>query len=293
MKITNKHNLPQTIVNVLHRPTYSKGKAHISATELINSPQIVQLKRMHWESLEQDASEMVWSLFGSAVHNILEHGRDIHHVVEQRLHAECSGWSISGAIDLQEVEEDGIIISDYKVTSSYAVMNEKEDWHKQLNIYAWLVETVKKQNVKKLQIVAIVRDWAAREAKVKPEYPQAPVVVIDIPLWPFDQRQEFIEDRISMHADAHYMQVMDDKLPECSPSDMWERPTMYAIKKEGGVKAKKVFTTKEEAEAALTAGHFIEVRSGERIRCANYCQVSGFCDQYQEYLRTQNVDAQV
>ena len=142
--------MPQTIVNVLHRPTYSKGKSHISATELINSPRIVQLKRLHWDSLEQDASEMVWSLFGSAVHNVLEHGRDVHHVVEQRLHAECAGWSISGAIDLQEVEEDGIIISDYKVTSAYSVMNEKEDWHKQLNIYAWLVETVKKQNVKKL-----------------------------------------------------------------------------------------------------------------------------------------------
>lgn len=290
MKITNKHNLPQTIVNVLERPTYSKGKAQISATEMLNSPRIVQLKHKHWESLEQDASEMVWSLFGSAVHGVLEHGRDIHHVVEQRMYAEVKGWTISGAVDLQEVEEDGIIISDYKVTSAWSVMNEKEDWHRQLNIYAWLVETTKKQHVKKLQIVAIIRDWAAREAKIKPEYPQAPVVIVDIPLWPMETRQEFIEDRLSMHADAYYMQVMDDKLPECSPSDMWERPTMYAIKKEGGVKAKKVFATKEEAEEALTPGHFIEERKGERVRCANYCAVSGFCDQYQDYLRTQNVD---
>lgn len=291
MKITNKHNLPQTIVNVLHRPTYSKGKANISATELLTAPRIVQLKRKHWEELEQDASEMVWSMFGSAVHNILEHGRDVHHVIEQRLHTEINGWSVSGAIDLQEVEEDGIIISDYKVTSAWTVMNEKEDWHRQLNIYAWLVERVKKQNVKKLQIVAIVRDWAAREAKLKPEYPQAPVVVIDIPIWPYDQREEFVEDRVTMHSDAAFDAEMDDNLPECSPTDMWERPTVYAIKKEGGVKAKKVFDTKEEAEAALTDGHFIEVRSGERIRCASYCPVSGFCDQYQTYLRNQNGDA--
>lgn len=288
MKITNKHNLPQTIVNVLHRPTYSKGKANISATELLTAPRIVQLKREHWDKLEQDAAEMVWSLFGSAVHNVLEHGRDEHHVVEQRLHAEVSGWSVSGAIDLQEVEEDGVIISDYKVTSAWTVMNEKEDWHRQLNIYAWLVEKVKRQNVKKLQIVAIVRDWAAREAKVKPEYPQAPVVVIDIAIWPFDTRQEFVEDRISMHSDAMFAQSMGDQLPECSPADMWERPTMYALKKEGGLKAKKVFATKEEAEEALTPGHIIEVRQGERVRCANYCQVSEFCDQYQTYLRNQN-----
>ena len=41
MKLTNKFNLPQTFVNVIKRPTYSKGKAHISATEIISSPRIV------------------------------------------------------------------------------------------------------------------------------------------------------------------------------------------------------------------------------------------------------------
>ena len=35
MIITNKFNLPQTFVNVLKRPTYSKGRAALSATELI------------------------------------------------------------------------------------------------------------------------------------------------------------------------------------------------------------------------------------------------------------------
>jgi len=48
MKLTNKFNLPQTFVNVIDRPTYSKGKAHISATEIINSPRIVQLKKKYW-----------------------------------------------------------------------------------------------------------------------------------------------------------------------------------------------------------------------------------------------------
>ena len=133
MKLTNKFNLPQTFVNVIQRPTYSKGKAHISATEIINSPRIVQLKKKHWEEIEQDASEMVWSLFGSAVHNILEHGKDDHHIVEERIHLEFDGWKISGAIDLQEVEPNGTIsISDYKVTGAWAVMNEKEDWHASL-----------------------------------------------------------------------------------------------------------------------------------------------------------------
>jgi len=137
--------------------------ANFSVTELLNSPRIVQLKRKHWDEIETDASEMVWALFGSAVHNILEHGKDDHHIVEERIFTEHEGWKLSGAIDLQEVEGDGIIISDYKVTGAWSVMNEKQDWHNQLNIYGWLVEKVKKQPVKKLQIIAIVRDWSARD----------------------------------------------------------------------------------------------------------------------------------
>ena len=91
MKITNKRNIPQTFVNVLKRPTYSKGKAHLSVTQLLNSPQIVSLMKKHEDHLEQDASDMVWSIFGSAVHNILEHGKDANHLIEERLHIEHDG----------------------------------------------------------------------------------------------------------------------------------------------------------------------------------------------------------
>ena len=285
MKITNKRNLPQTIVNVLHRPTYNKGTAHISATELINSPRIVQLKRMHWNELEQDAAEMVWSLFGSAVHNILEHGKDEHHIVEQRLTSHLDGWTISGAIDLQEVEEDGIIINDYKVTSSWTVMTEKQDWVNQLNIYAWLVEAVKKQVVKKLQIIAIIRDWKERETK-NPDYPQAPIVTIEIPLWPMEDRIAFIKARLDEHSEALLDASLESPMRPCTSDQMWERPTLYAVMKEGGKRAKKVYEVREDADrdlAAQPAGHFIEVRPGSRVRCEGYCPVSGFCDQYQQW----------
>ena len=265
--------------------TYTKGKANISCTELLNSPRIVQLKRKYWDGIEQDVSEMVWALFGSAVHNILEHGKDEHHLVEQRLFSEVDGWTISGAIDLQEVEEDGIIISDYKVTGAWSVMNEKDDWHNQLNIYAWLVEKVKKEPVKKLQIVAIIRDWASRDAE-KENYPSAPVATIDIPLWTMEQRQKFIEDRIRMHSEAFFESETEGDLPPCSTTDMWEKPTTYAVKKEGGVRAKSVHFSKEDAENALPEkGYFIEVRNGERTRCEKFCQVNSFCSQYQSYLK--------
>ena len=287
MKITNKYNLPDTILNVLDRPTYSKGKAHISATELLNSPRIVQLKRKYWEFIETDASEMVWALFGSAVHNILEHGKGENHIVEQRLGTDIDGWRLSGAIDLQEEDEDGIAIKDYKVTGAWSVMNEKQDWHNQLNVYAYLVEKEAKKKVKSLQIVAIVRDWTARDT-VKEGYPQSPIATIDIPLGPMEEREQYIKERVHLHSAAYFEMETNSELPQCSEDDMWEKPTSYAVIKVGGVRAKSVHKTLEEAQHALNQvkGYNLEVRQGERTRCAKYCQVSEFCTQYQNYLST-------
>lgn len=286
MKITNKFNLPQTFLNVIHRPTYTKGASNISATELLNSPRIVQLKRQHWDNLEQDASEMVWQLFGSAVHSILEHGKDENHIVEQRLFAIIDGWTISGAIDLQEVDDQGIAVSDYKVTGAWSVMNEKQDWHNQLNIYAWLIERAKGVPVYKASIVAIIRDWSARDAQTKEGYPQSPIVTIDIPLWSFEKRQQYIQDRLHLHNQAYFAIEAGGDMPECTTEDMWEKPTTYAVKKDGGVRAKSVHKTLMEAQEALPPkGYTIEVREGERTRCSKYCQVSNFCSQYQTYLK--------
>lgn len=287
MQLTNHHNLPETIINVIKRPTYTKGKSNLSMTELLNSPRIVQLKRKHWDDLTEDAAGMVWSLFGTALHNILEHGKDDHHIVEERVFAEIDGMTISGAIDLQEVEEDGIILSDYKTTSAWAVQNEKQDWHNQLNGYAFLVEKAKQRKVKKLQIVAIIRDWSSREAKQKDSYPQAPIVVIDIPLWSFEDREQYIRSRIHVHTEAFFEDETGGEIAPCTDEEMWAKPEKFAVMKEGGVRAKSVHDTRQEAEIALPSkGYFIQHRPGERTRCDSFCQVSAFCTQHQQYLST-------
>ena len=282
MKLSNIHNLPETIINVIKRPQYTKGGAQLSVTELLNSPRIVQLKRLHWDSLTEDASDMVWSIFGIAIHNLLEHGKGDNHIVEERIHAKINGWHISGAIDLQEVHPDGIVLSDYKTVGVWSVLNEKQDWHNQLNLYAYLVELTKKTPVKKLQIIAIIRDWARRDAE-KDGYPKSPIVTIDIPLWTFEEREAYVKGRIALHEDAFFEAETSGDFRPCTPEEMWERETTYAVKKEGGVRAKSVHKTQEEAEAVLTKGYFIEVRQGERTRCANFCQVADHCNQYQQY----------
>jgi hypothetical protein len=290
MIITNKYNLPQTFVNVLKRPSYSKGKSNISATELISSPRIVQLRKLHADQIEQDVSEMVWSIFGTAIHGVLEHGKDDHHLVEERLHTSVDGWAISGAIDLQIVNQDGTItVNDYKTVGAWSVMNEKIDWELQLNIYAWLVRKVKNTDVSKLEIVAIIRDWSRRDAAIKASYPDAPVKVIPVQLWPYERQQAFIEDRIKTHSNALFDLETGDELPHCTSEEMWEKQTTYAVKKIGGVKARNVCDTNEEAQAKVAEygkEYEIEVRLGERTRCATFCSVSKYCNQYQDYLKT-------
>ena len=162
MKITNKYNLPAPIVNAIKRPTYTKEGANLSVTEMIGSPRISQLRRINYDALEMDASEGVWALFGTAVHHILERGIAENHINEERLHTEIDGWSISGAIDLQVQHPDGVLIQDYKTVAAWATMNDKIEWEQQLNVYAWLVQRVKGQSVKAVEIVAIVRDWSRR-----------------------------------------------------------------------------------------------------------------------------------
>jgi hypothetical protein len=286
MRLTNKHNLPETFVNVLRRPAYTKGGANISATELINSPRIVQLKRLNEEYLEEDVADRIWAIFGTAIHAVLEHGKDHNHLVEERLHAVLDGWSISGAIDLQIVQEDGIHVSDYKTVSVWSVMNEKIEWEQQLNIYAWLVETVKKVPVTGLSIVAIIRDWSRRESTLKEEYPNAPVKEIPITVWPYEERTQFIRSRLNEHSVALLAAETKEDLPLCTPAEMWEKPTTWAIKKVGGVRAKKVCYTEEEANDELEKageGYAIEVRQGGRTRCENYCPVRDFCGQWKDY----------
>jgi hypothetical protein len=302
MKLTNNYGMPETILNVIARPQYSKGKANMSVTELLNSPRIVQLKRKHWEDLTEDAADMVWSIFGTAIHNVLEHGKGDNHIVEERIHIELDGMHISGAIDLQETTPEGIVVSDYKTTSAWAAMQEKQDWHNQLNSYAYLVEAAKKLPVTKLQIVAIVRDWSRRDAATREGYPKAPIVVIDIPLWSFADREAYVRSRISLHGDALFEMETDGDMPDCTPEETWEKPTSYALKKDGNVRAKSVHETSEAADTALAAAtekakkgekFLIEVREGDRTRCSSFCQVAGMCSQYQKYLSTKPTQGEI
>jgi len=292
--VTNKFKLPQFVVDALTHSDYTRGDSDISVTQLIDSPRIARLQREHADEQTKDAVDFVWSRFGTSVHTMFEEslkatGSDV--ITEERLFTETQGWSLSGAIDAQEVSDDGVIISDFKVTSAWSVIFDKSSWHTQLNVYAYLVRKAKGQTVKKLQIVALLRDWVRRKAEQGGEYPTAPIVVLDIPMWSEAEQDAYVESQIKKHMEATNT---DQPLIFCTSEEAWQKDTVYAVMKKGRKSAVKLYKTEAEAvERAEKEGsnHSVEVRKGEKTRCkGDWCGVSKWCDQYQSEAKEQFLD---
>jgi len=285
MQITNNHNLPESFVNFARNDKYSKGKSDISVTTLIDSPRVRLLREANSAELTSDAADMIWPLFGTAVHHILESSKNDEGVtLEERLYADVNGWVLSGAVDHQKTDGKTISITDYKVTSVWSVIYGKIEWEQQLNCYAFLAQKNKGMKVKSLQICAILRDWNRREAERKEEYPKAPVVLIDIPIWPDTKRIEYIKERIAMHQDAQVGYDLSEDFPLCSDEERWRRGEAWAVKKKGLKRAMRVFDNEEDAEKFMTGQTVpveLEHRAGELVRCnGDYCGVANFCSQF-------------
>jgi hypothetical protein len=254
MKITNQHNLPEVVFNALTFSDYTKGDSLLSVTQLIDSPRVSQLQRQHDDEIEQDAVDFLWSRFGTSVHQMFEaavHGADC--ISEERLFAEVNGWKISGAIDLQHLTHDGVIVSDYKVTSVWSVINDKQEWHKQLNCYAWMVRHAKQLPVKQLRIIAILRDWSRRKAEEGGNYPDSPIQMITIPMWSESDQDNYVQERVALHQEADFEFATGGELPKCDAHERWDKPTVFAVQKKGRVRAIKLHTVEDDAVAKAPA----------------------------------------
>jgi len=283
MKITNRFDLPAPVVRALTTDDYSRGKSDLSVTQIIDSPRVRLLRKQHDEKIEEDVSDMVWSVLGRAAHKVLEDSDEEGYTIEERVFAEVEGWRLSGAIDLQK---HGNILSlyDYKVTSVWSVIYGKSSWETQLNCYAYLLWKAKKQKVGALNIIAILRDWNRRDAG-KPDYPSSPIMEIPIQLWSQDEQQRYVTERVRLHQDAESSMVLGEPLPLCSAEERWEKQTTYAVRKKANKRALRVFKSMDEANAFLEEGMVIDERKGESTRCAqDWCRVSQWCEQHQEAL---------
>jgi hypothetical protein len=280
MKITNKFNLPQPLVTLASKEYYSKGDSEYSTTEIMAAPRVKRMQEQYKHMIERDVVDVFWSLMGSAIHAVLERGMTENHIKEERIFARVDGVTISGAIDIQELTDDGVVVWDYKFTSAWTVMNEKVAWEQQLNIYRWFIETVKNVKVKSIKVCAIIRDFS--EHKTQDNYPEAKIVVRELPMWELNKTEQFIRERLELHRNAKVAQDFGEPLPECTPEERWESETTYAVKREGRKTAIRVFKSIDEAnQLAEKEKGYVETRLGEPKCCTgNYCGVANWCDQF-------------
>lgn len=291
MKVTNNHGVPAPLVTLATKEYYSKGKSQYSVTELLSPPKVRRLRERYDSQIEMDVTDMMWQMLGSALHVVMERGQTEGHITEERIFATVDGVTISGAIDLQEERDGGVIITDYKFTSAWAVMNDKKDWVEQLNVYKWLVETVKGKRVDGLRICALIRDFNRRETREG--YPAAPIQIVEIPMWSTEDAEAFVRNRLHLHREAKVSDDFGEALPECSDEERWMSESTYAVRREGRKTAIRVFKTLEEAqELAEKEKGYVDTRKGEPKRCTgNFCSVAGWCEQYAAY-RTETSDTE-
>ena len=106
-------------------------------------------------------------------------------------------------------------------------------------------------------------------------------------MWSDEEQERFINERVSIHQDAEVEYLINNELPLCTDAERWRRKDTYRVEKEGRKSAVRVLDTKEEADKYME-GHkdskllkVVEAK-GECVRCANYCDVAEFCNQYNE-----------
>jgi hypothetical protein len=291
MKLTNRLNLPPPLLEALvGGSNYTPAEGEIRVTELLAPPRQVVLKRQHWNDLEGDASDLIWASLGTAFHTLMERSENrVHVIAEQRLKIQRGGLTISGQFDSFEVllGDEGGNLTDYKLTTVWKVKDGCPlEWEQQLNTYAYMLRA-NGHTPTSLQVFAVFRDWSKREARRnREEYPQAQAMMVPVPLWDSAKCEAFLDSRIKLHLAAR-----SGNLPECTPSERWQREPKWAIKKAGNKKAVKLFSSQAEMESHARVQGWMdgttwvkpytwEYRAPESVRCLDYCPVAPFCTQW-------------
>jgi hypothetical protein len=139
--------------------------------------------------------------------------------------------------------------------------------------------------VERCRFIALLKDHSKTEAMRDRRYPQNPVYVYDFPVTAGSlfKTGNFVRGKVSEY--LKYYLSADDEIPACLPAERWERPSKYAVMKEGRKNAVRLFDDKKSADeksAELGKGHFIEQRSGGSVKCQSYCLCRNFCNFYRE-----------
>lgn len=216
--ITNRKNLPLPLFEAIKkiRSSYNSGKSDFTATGLLKPARITALEELHKDTVSEDASNMLKSVHGSAIHMMLElAGKElisIGYIVEERFYIRVCDMIVGAQVDL--FDKNTGTLYDWKTTSVAALKHGlKEEHVQQLNIGAECL----RQNgfeVKALKVAALPTDWREWESTKQKNYPEM-YSEIDVPLIPSEEVIQFIEERIVTHLEAKIT------LPNCTVEETW------------------------------------------------------------------------
>jgi hypothetical protein len=275
---------PEALVKAVSVRRHKPGR--LSATTMLNGMKQIFLTDRHWEDLEEDVADRFWAIMGTAVHRVLEHeGAD--EFTEEFVSHDFDGITVTGQIDNYNMRTG--VITDYKSVSVWKIAyKDFDDWRKQGLIYAWLL-LKNGFKVKTCRFIALIKDHSKRKAKHDSSYPRHPMDVYEFDVTPelLEEIEIFIKAKIADY--KKYREAADDEIPPCSAKERWEKPTKYAVKKEGRKTAVRVMDTPEEAEkmvSDLGKNHYVETRPGESVRCMDYCSCCEYCNYYRDNVAT-------
>lgn len=279
MKLTNQLNLPQPFVDALTRDYEYKDKRY-SVTSLLKGNKEIILTRRHFNEMEEDVSDSIWLLFGTAVHKVLEEAKEAHdELKETKIAYEFpNGYTMSGQQDLYS--ESLKRITDYKTGSVWKVIyGDWEDYRKQCLYYALLFRKIGFE-CDNAEIVMILKDHSKKDARLKPDYPKHPVYIQHFDFTDQDFEEAEKEIMAKFEELDNLENVPDDAILECNKKERWATDDKYAVMKKGAKKAVKLCNSEEEAKEYISAGKgdSIEFRPGEDKKCNEYCSCKEFCN---------------
>jgi len=277
MTITNKHNLPEGFVKAVSTEKHNVPGS-LSATTLIQGVKQIILTDRYWDLLEDDVSDRIWAIFGSAVHHVLESEGE-NTFPEQEMSYQVADIKVTGKIDNYDMKHG--LIDDYKTASVTKVMfGDFTDWYLQGMIYAWLLRK-NGFNAERCRFIALLKDHNKMDAMRDSQYPKNPVHVHEYPVTPQGLFKIGIYIKNKVDEYKRCLLLSDDDIPPCAPEERWDRPPKYAVMKNGVKRAVRLFDTQEEADQLAGAkgeGYCVVFRKGESIRCQSYCLCRRFCN---------------
>jgi hypothetical protein len=237
---------------------------------------------------------MIAGMMGTAVHEYAEKYLQYwidksgytDYTIEEELKLTVKDRLISGRYDIR----DGLDLWDIKNIKTWKLIFDPDfkEFVEQQNLYAYLLLKDKGIKLESINILAFYKDWTQGQTR-DPSYPQSQVVEYELELWPYEQTEQFLNDRLQMHIDVE--DTPDEELPMCTREDRWERhqggsTVHYAIMKNPKAKrATRVLKTGDLDDAVamangikgLTRDSFIEVRYAKPKRCVDWCNIKEHC----------------